>query len=286
MSKRRQYPNPAFQQLKENHPLIDSLVFAGYFEGGNLIAVKGGMPSSNEEIATSTPRGFEVFGGPAGDPRKLTFRRPGGLSQVRGTVLLNFRSTGGTPAILGKFLYADNGGLQFYRGGTDTSVRLEIATSQAPFTGLPNLYDANEHQLAATWEDVSNIRQLRVDGIWQTNNTTAFTPNATRNDLTLGNQGPTDSRRIGGVIGYCLIFSEVLPRSEIESLEANPYQFLITEQIIIPIYLPLVAAPPAPPVCDQILAPDVLQIQTNLSGVIADINESVDTPDANWLVSP
>jgi len=54
--------------------------------------------------------------------------------------------------------------------------------------------------------------------------------------------------------------------------------------IIIPVYVPLVLV--APLVCDEILAPDVLQTQTNLTGAVTDIDESVDTPDGLWLVSP
>ena len=280
MSKRRQYPNPAFQQINEAHPLADSLVFAGYFEGGNLIAARGGMPSSNETFVVATPRGIAQ----SGDAPKITFARPAGLSQIQGSFLLNFRSTGGTPATLGKFFIADAGNLQFYRGGVDTSVRLQIETSQAQFTGLPDLWDLNEHQLAGTWEDVSNVRQLRVDGIWQTNDTTAFTPNTTLGDLTLLNQGPTEGRRVEGVMGYCLMFNKVLPRAMIEALETDPYQLLNLEPIIIPVYVPLVLV--APLVCDEILAPDVLQTQTNLTGAVTDIDESVDTPDGLWLVSP
>ena len=36
--------------------------------------------------------------------------------------------------------------------------------------------------------------------------------------------------------------------------------------------------------CDQTLAPDSIATQTNLSGAVTDIDESVDSPDANWLV--
>lgn len=36
--------------------------------------------------------------------------------------------------------------------------------------------------------------------------------------------------------------------------------------------------------CDQELPPDAILVQTNLSGVVADIDEPVDTPDANWLL--
>jgi hypothetical protein len=35
--------------------------------------------------------------------------------------------------------------------------------------------------------------------------------------------------------------------------------------------------------CDQELAPDTIATQTNLSGVVGDIDESVDSPDSNWL---
>ncbi len=37
-------------------------------------------------------------------------------------------------------------------------------------------------------------------------------------------------------------------------------------------------------VCDQKLAPDTLPEQTNLTGAVTDIDEPVNTPDANWLV--
>lgn len=36
--------------------------------------------------------------------------------------------------------------------------------------------------------------------------------------------------------------------------------------------------------CDQTLAPDSIATQTNLSGAVTDIDESVDSPDANWLL--
>ena len=36
--------------------------------------------------------------------------------------------------------------------------------------------------------------------------------------------------------------------------------------------------------CDQTLAPTVLDTQTNLTGAVTDIDESVDSPDSNWLV--
>lgn len=36
--------------------------------------------------------------------------------------------------------------------------------------------------------------------------------------------------------------------------------------------------------CDQTLAPDSIATQTNLSGSVTDIDESVDAPDANWLL--
>lgn len=36
--------------------------------------------------------------------------------------------------------------------------------------------------------------------------------------------------------------------------------------------------------CDQTLAPDTLPTQTNLTGAVTDIDESVSAPDANWLV--
>lgn len=35
----------------------------------------------------------------------------------------------------------------------------------------------------------------------------------------------------------------------------------------------------------EALAPDVLIVQTNLSGTVADIDEDPDSPDANWLVA-
>lgn len=35
----------------------------------------------------------------------------------------------------------------------------------------------------------------------------------------------------------------------------------------------------------ETLAPDALLIQTNLTGAVTDIDESVDSPDSNWLVS-
>lgn len=37
------------------------------------------------------------------------------------------------------------------------------------------------------------------------------------------------------------------------------------------------------PPCDQDLPPDAILVQTNLSGVVGDIDEPVDSPDANWL---
>ncbi len=36
--------------------------------------------------------------------------------------------------------------------------------------------------------------------------------------------------------------------------------------------------------CDQTLAPGTIATQTNLSGVVGDIDESVDAPDGNWLI--
>jgi len=36
--------------------------------------------------------------------------------------------------------------------------------------------------------------------------------------------------------------------------------------------------------CDQLLPPDAILVQTNLSGVVGDIDEPVDAPDANWLL--
>lgn len=36
--------------------------------------------------------------------------------------------------------------------------------------------------------------------------------------------------------------------------------------------------------CDQTLAPDTIVTQTNLSGAVTDIDEPVDSPDANWLL--
>lgn len=36
--------------------------------------------------------------------------------------------------------------------------------------------------------------------------------------------------------------------------------------------------------CDQTLAPGTIITQTNLTGAVTDIDESVDTPDGNWLV--
>lgn len=35
--------------------------------------------------------------------------------------------------------------------------------------------------------------------------------------------------------------------------------------------------------CDQTLPPDTIATQTNLTGAVTDIDESVDSPDANWL---
>jgi hypothetical protein len=36
--------------------------------------------------------------------------------------------------------------------------------------------------------------------------------------------------------------------------------------------------------CDQTLPPDTIATQTNLTGAVTDIDESVDTPDGNWLL--
>lgn len=36
--------------------------------------------------------------------------------------------------------------------------------------------------------------------------------------------------------------------------------------------------------CDQTLPPTVIDTQTNLTGAVTDIDESVDSPDSNWLV--
>ena len=36
--------------------------------------------------------------------------------------------------------------------------------------------------------------------------------------------------------------------------------------------------------CSEILAPDTIAALTNLAGVVTDIDERVDTPDANWLI--
>jgi len=36
--------------------------------------------------------------------------------------------------------------------------------------------------------------------------------------------------------------------------------------------------------CDQELPPDAILVQTNLSGVVTDIDEPVDSPDGNWLL--
>ena len=35
--------------------------------------------------------------------------------------------------------------------------------------------------------------------------------------------------------------------------------------------------------CDQTLPPDTIAVQTNLAGAVTDIDESVDSPDGNWL---
>ena len=216
-----------------------------------------------------------------------------GVNYTMLVILERVSTEGANPGILAiRSAFSDGLWEMWSPNNTTIQVRVRRASSSsdAQFTGMP-LMDNNLEKFAFRSEGTAaQSLFFRIGGVAQTSVKTTTNnmsiQNANDHGLIVGGLGldVSTNDHVFGKYYTALIWDRDLITEEINAIFDDKDIIFIQEQIIIPVYVPLIII--APPVCDEILAPDVLQTQTNLTGSVADINELVDTPDANWLVSP
>ena len=145
--------------------------------------------------------------------------------------------------------------------------------------GRTLLLDLTGATWAASGATFDAQRQNIIDGIDSAQTETLGWNNEVRDTMSVGRCVRTSSTRV----------TITLLASEVEN-------YKITADEVLTATIPASAHSGASPLvdsnfatitaqCDETLAPDTIATQTNLTGAVTDIDESVDSPDANWLVA-
>ncbi|HUW21745.1 MAG TPA: LamG-like jellyroll fold domain-containing protein [Candidatus Bathyarchaeia archaeon] len=143
------------------------------------------------------------------------FPLTGNVNAQRGTIDFWYKRTS-APSSLGRF-FADskvNDPADVYfglwRGGSDTVIRFltDGSGNRIDWTGVINVFDGNWHHLRLTYDTVSHLFNLYIDGISQGEKTSPMGAIDTSVNLCLGNNS-LGQRYVGGVLDEFNIYSEI-----------------------------------------------------------------------------
>lgn len=227
--------------INRANPISLGLTHVLFLENNNVVAELSGSQLPNTNTGSVGVDGYNI-----GTSDVLGYTRPLASMNNVGTALINFESNGNTPVGNGKFFITTDTDLQLYRGGGDTVLIFGLGGQDVTFTGLADIWDQTEHQLAAVWDNALPERNISVDGIWETANTTTWTSSSDTTDLHFLNRADA-IRSVQGKIRYGLFWNRVLPRSEIASVQAKPHQLILPRTQIIPIEIAAAGATPKYP---------------------------------------
>jgi len=159
----------------------------------------------------------------------LHWNRPTRLSHVQGTVIMDYENTGTEQASCKLFITTD-AEFQLFRGGDDTDLVVginNVNTANLNFTD--NIFTSSHvNQISVRYDkNASTTYKVKANGQTITDATAIPAGDPTHATFNILNRD-NGQRHARGISKYCLVWNRVLSDNELERIEADPRQVLMS----------------------------------------------------------